>query len=479
MQAFSPETIAHDRRRLTLIGFRIQAPDRTADAKDIEEIRAGRDLPDSFVASIRAPTGISKPGIECQVLKDSCMSQVAVPAGGYGSAESYQPVRLPCAQVIQNHLFGDTVDGDVGPNTQRQRSNRNESQRGRVAETPQALPKVGQHHLNFLARQEHHFGTRDQATVSPKWYFSSVNEAQKLSGVVLGSLDQEQDAKGLARQAYRSRTQFYRVFQAMIDETPVAMRRRLLLERAAWQLSRTNLSVTDISLNANYQSLEAFSRAFRKAFRVSPSLYRRMGATYTHLHAINGIHHHSGNDDTKGANQSMDLFDIFSGQESWHTRRLLELAKTLNNEQLDRPLQHPVKVFPWEGPDQSLRQILDRMVQTKEAWAAALTGGTWSPNDGAAPANQTPSAMLARLDSADAGFHNVLIDVRNRSAWCDTFVDALCEPPETFTFGGMFAHVITFNAHRRMLAMDALRHLGVKVEGFGCPSEYMSSVVSG
>jgi len=84
--------------------------------------------------------------------------------------------------------------------------------------------------------------------------------------------------------------------------------------------------------------------------------------------------------------------------------------------------------------------------------------------------------MLTRLDRADAGFHGVLTEVRNRSAWDDTFVDALCEPPETFTFGGMFAHVITFNAHRRMLAMDALRGLGVKVEGFGCPSEYVASL---
>jgi hypothetical protein len=33
-------------------------------------------------------------------------------------------------------------------------------------------------------------------------------------------------------------------------------------------------------------------------------------------------------------------------------------------------------------------------------------------------------------------------DVRNRNAWSDTFVDALCEPPETFSFVGMFAHVI-------------------------------------
>jgi AraC family transcriptional regulator len=311
-----------------------------------------------------------------------------------------------------------------------------------------------------------------------KWYFSYVNEAQRLCGVVFESLDQEQDAKGLARHAYRSRTQFYRVFRAMIEETPVAMRRRLLLERAAWQLSRTQLSVTDIGLNANYGSLEAFTRAFRKAFRVSPSLYRRMGATYTHLHATNGIHHHSGKDDTKGANQSMDLFDIFSGQESWHTRRLLDLAKTLNDEQLDSPLKNQMKVFPWDGPDQTLRQILDRMVQTKEAWAAALTGGNWSPMDNAPPADRTPSAMLARLDTADAKFHGVLTEVRNRSAWDDTFVDALCEPPETFTFGGMFAHVITFNAHRRMLAMDALRRLGVKVDGFGCPSEYVASLAS-
>ena len=98
--------------------------------------------------------------------------------------------------------------------------------------------------------------------------------------------------------------------------------------------------------------------------------------------------------------------------------------------------------------------------------------------DKAPSTDQTPSAMLGRLDSADAKFHGVLTEVRNRSGWDDTFVDALCEPPETFTFGGMFAHVITFNAYRRMLAIDALRRLGVKVEGFGCPTEYVASLVS-
>src|SRR6516164_11469876 len=82
-----------------------------------------------------------------------------------------------------------------------------------------------------------------------------VDEAQRLREVVLDSLDQERDGSGLARHAYRSRTQFYRVFRAIIEETPFAMRRRLLLERAAWQLSRTQLSVADITLNENYRSL--------------------------------------------------------------------------------------------------------------------------------------------------------------------------------------------------------------------------------
>jgi AraC family transcriptional regulator len=304
-----------------------------------------------------------------------------------------------------------------------------------------------------------------------------VDEAKRLREVVLDSLDQEQDANGLARHAYRSRTQFYRVFRAMIDESPVAMRRRLLLERAAWQLSRTQLTVTEIGLDANYGSLEAFTRAFRNAFGVSPSLYRRMGATHTHLHSANGIHHRYGKVDPKGTHRLMDLFDIFSGQESWHTERLLELANQLSDEQLDRPLTNQIHVFPWDGPDRSLRQLLDRMVQTKEAWAAALSGGSAPLFDEAPPEDRTPSAMLARLQNADRAFNSVLTDVRNRSAWEDTFVDALCEPPETFTFGGMFAHVITFNAYRRMVAIDLMRGLGLKVDGVGCPMEYLESLV--
>src|SRR5579863_10038996 len=112
-------------------------------------------------------------------------------------------------------------------------------------------------------------------------------EAARLSAVILNSLDESQGTDELARKAYRSRTQFYRVFQALIAENPGAMRRRLLLERAAWQLSRTRVPVTQIALDANYGSLEAFTRAFRKAFRLSPSIFRRLGPAHVWLPAPN------------------------------------------------------------------------------------------------------------------------------------------------------------------------------------------------
>ena len=174
----------------------------------------------------------------------------------------------------------------------------------------------------------------------------------------------------------------------------------------------------------------------------------------------------------------MDLFDIFAGADSWHTRRLLEYAKSLTNEQLDRPLKSTIKVFPWDTPDQNLRDILERIVQTTEVWTAAVTGRTTNCLEPATPEDRTPAKLLERYDKVDAEFHGLMNDVRNRSAWQDTFVDALCEPPETFTFGGMFAHVMTFNAYRRLTALSALRALGVKVEGFGCPSEYEASLTA-
>ena len=293
--------------------------------------------------------------------------------------------------------------------------------------------------------------------------------AGQLSAIVTNSLDTHAKTRDLARQAYQSRAQFHRLFRAASEETPVAMRRRLLLERAAYQLANTGLSVTDIALDANYGSLEAFTRAFRKAFRTSPSLYRRMRNSHFHLPAPNKIHFWAPGSPTKG--EDMDLFDRFAGNDSWHTRRLLEYASTLTEELLDRPLATVIELLPWRESNKTLRQLLENIIFTKEVWAAALSGAEMDV-DGASKTKSSPQQMLERLEKTDIELHHIFNDVRNRSAWDDTFVDALCEPAETFTFGGVFAHIMTFNAHRRLMALDALRQLGIQTEGFGDPMEY-------
>lgn len=296
-----------------------------------------------------------------------------------------------------------------------------------------------------------------------------MNHAERLQKVVADSMDAE-ERPDLAREAFQSRTQFHRLFRALLAETPAAMRRRLLLERAAWRLGRTADAVTEIALDAQYGSLEAFTRAFRKAFGVSPSIYRRMGATHHRLAGASGIHFAAPGKIAKGASE-MDLFDRFAGHETWHTRKLLEHARRLTDEQLDRPLTTP-ELLPWHEPERSLRELLDRIVFTKEVWAAALTSGEMPQEK----RKLNPAEMLERYERAEQEFQRVMCAVRARGAWDDTFVDALCEPAETFTFGSVLTHIVTFNSYRRLTAASVLRSMGVDEVGFGDPIEYERSL---
>lgn len=87
-------------------------------------------------------------------------------------------------------------------------------------------------------------------------------------------LDEELPLDRLAREAHLSPYHFHRVFGAMVGESLGSYVRRLRLERAAMMLKLGDRPVTLIAFDAGYGTLEAFSRAFRQAFGVSPSRYR-------------------------------------------------------------------------------------------------------------------------------------------------------------------------------------------------------------
>ena len=80
----------------------------------------------------------------------------------------------------------------------------------------------------------------------------------------------------------------------MTGETPLELRRRLCLERAAWRLARDGTAVTEIAFDAGYETHEAFTRAFRAAFGTSPSGFRQRKHRRIELAATCGVHYHAG-----------------------------------------------------------------------------------------------------------------------------------------------------------------------------------------
>ncbi len=95
---------------------------------------------------------------------------------------------------------------------------------------------------------------------------------------VLACLEHNLDAlpslDHLAGLAHYSPHHFHRMFTGMVGESLAAYARRLRLERAAMWLSRTARPVTDIALDSGYDSHQAFTRAFKAHFGVSPRACR-------------------------------------------------------------------------------------------------------------------------------------------------------------------------------------------------------------
>lgn len=89
-------------------------------------------------------------------------------------------------------------------------------------------------------------------------------------------LDGDLSLENLAEVAQLSSYHFHRVFRANVGESLAEYVRRIRLEAAAIALKFTNTSVTNIAFDAGYGSHEAFTRAFRRRFGVSPSDQRNM-----------------------------------------------------------------------------------------------------------------------------------------------------------------------------------------------------------
>lgn len=272
-----------------------------------------------------------------------------------------------------------------------------------------------------------------------------------LLDALVESLETGGSGEEVAARVHVSRFHFDRIVGAALAETPGAFRRRLLLERAGFSLAG-GASVGEAALEAGYQSPEAFARAFRRAHGVAPSAFAASALPFR-LSAPNGIHFHPpGALLVAGGERSdtMDLTDRLLEHDVWLTGRLLDAADELPADTLAEPL---------EVEGETLGSMLERLVWSKEMWTAAVEGRPMPERR-----EGSPECLRKRLAEAGPAFIEIVAGAGARRAWDTAFVDATCEPPESFTYGGMAAHVVTWSAHRRHIVLEALQRHGVAVE---------------
>lgn len=96
----------------------------------------------------------------------------------------------------------------------------------------------------------------------------------------LRALEQDPGAslEQLASLSCLSTYHFHRVFTAVTGEGPGEMGRRLRLERGARSLRNTQQSITCIALEAGFASSQAFTKAFRRHFGMTPLAFRQASA---------------------------------------------------------------------------------------------------------------------------------------------------------------------------------------------------------
>lgn len=89
------------------------------------------------------------------------------------------------------------------------------------------------------------------------------------------NLDKTLSIKEIAAHLGVSQYHFHRHFKMQFGLGLYALIKLLRLKRAAYQLAYRQEKVIDIAFEANYQSHEAFSRAFQQVFKQSPRAFRQ------------------------------------------------------------------------------------------------------------------------------------------------------------------------------------------------------------
>ena len=162
----------------------------------------------------------------------------------------------------------------------------------------------------------------------------------------------------------------------------------------------------------------------------------------------------------------MNLLTAMVEHHVWLTGEMIGCAARLSDEQLDAPIELSV-----DDDRQTIRTLLSRLVGQMGMWNAALADRAY---DWSVEEHESVASLRERLAVEGPTYLAHVREACDEGRLDETFVDALCEPAEVFTYGGMIAHVLTFAAHRRTLVALALDAAGITDLGWGDPMRWVA-----
>jgi uncharacterized damage-inducible protein DinB len=152
---------------------------------------------------------------------------------------------------------------------------------------------------------------------------------------------------------------------------------------------------------------------------------------------------------------TLDLLDRLLEHDAWTTRRVLEFAQTLTDEQLDQT---------FDIGHRTVRATLQHMIGNIENWTDLMA---------ARPVRRMPmtkpsiAELRQRHVAAFGDFAKVARGLRETRRLNDRYVDVLDQPPQQKSYAGTILHVITHDHMHRAEILHMLQRLGIKdlIEG--------------
>ena len=145
----------------------------------------------------------------------------------------------------------------------------------------------------------------------------------------------------------------------------------------------------------------------------------------------------------------MDLLDRLLGHDSWTTGQLLELAGTLDDDQLDQEFGFGHR---------TVRRTLEHIVWNIECWTDLIQGRDVRSRPDPGP---PITALSRRHEAAFSELRQFARGVCDQQRLDETFLDTLDDPPTEKSFGGVIVHLATHGMHHRAQLLIMMRRLGV------------------